>query len=85
MPGWEGWATLEGLDLKRQPMEASSLPVLGGIRQLRELRLYHTDLTDIIVICKLLHHPSCSDWPETAWNLQGNSEPDQTEGNPPEA
>ncbi|XP_040104557.1 LOW QUALITY PROTEIN: leucine-rich repeat and IQ domain-containing protein 4 [Oryx dammah] len=50
-------SNLEGLDLSDNPLEASSLPVLSGIRQLRELRLYHTDLADIpVVICKLLHH-----------------------------
>nr|NP_001178314.1 leucine-rich repeat and IQ domain-containing protein 4 [Bos taurus] len=50
-------SNLEGLDLSDNPLEASSLPVLSGIRQLRELRLYRTDLADIpVVICKLLHH-----------------------------
>lgn len=49
--------SLEGLDLSHNPLLSSSLPVLSGLRRLRELRLYHTGLAEIpIVICKFLHH-----------------------------
>lgn len=50
-------SSLEGLDLSDNPLLSSSLPVLRGLRGLRELRLYHTDLAEIPVdLCKLLHH-----------------------------
>ncbi|KAM6160985.1 leucine-rich repeat and IQ domain-containing protein 4 [Erethizon dorsatum] len=48
---------LQGLDLSCNPLAPSSLPVLSGLRALRELRLYHLDLRELpVVLCKNLHH-----------------------------
>lgn len=48
---------LEGLDLSDNPLLPSGIPVLSGIRSLRQLRLYRTHVGEIPTeICKHLHH-----------------------------